>query len=231
MQRPCINRLLRSERGSLPLWEGIALKLVSFLLALILWITFLGLKRDQMSLQVKLEPLLAPGMIITNRIPSVITFTFSGPRLLLKGLHKRIEPIRPDFRKNRESTIGFTIGEELLSGLPGEIRTVGFSPTSVLIRLEEVVERYVKVSPTLVGRPGAGYEIASLQVSPNRVLVSGPRSALNRVDSIGTEPIDIMNFTGDMEARVNTEVDQSQGFRLPDQSGVVVKLRTRRVPR
>lgn len=222
-------RLLNNERGSIPFWESFALKVVSFLLALILWVTFLGLKREEMHKRVKLEPLLAPGTMITNKIPTHIDFTLSGPRLLLKTVDKKLNPIRPDFRRNRESTIGFTISEELLGELPKEVRVVGFSPTSVLIRLEEVIERYVPVSPTLKGSTAAGFEIASVDSNPSKVAVTGPKSLLNRVDSVGTEPIDVDGLSEVKEAEVQVEVDTSQGFHLSRNSVVKVKIRTKKV--
>ncbi len=224
-------RILSSRRGSIPFWESFALKVVSFLLALILWVTFLGLKREEMHKRVKLEPLLAPGIMITNKIPSHIDFTLSGPRLLLKSVDKKLNPIRPDFRHNRESTIGFTISEELLGELPKEVRVLAFNPSSVLIRLEEVVERYVPVSPTLRGSTAAGYEIASVESFPTKVAVTGPKSLLNRVDSVGTEPIDIDALSGIKEAEVQVEVDTTQGFLLSRDSTVKVKIKTRKVSR
>jgi len=222
-------RILKSQRGSIPFWESFALKVVSFLLALILWVTFLGLKREEMHKRVKLEPLLAPGTMITNRIPTHIDFTLSGPRLLLKSVDKKLNPIRPDFRRNRESTIGFTISEELLGELPKEVRVVGFSPTSVLIRLEEVVERYLPVSPTLRGATESGWEIQSVTTVPSKIAVSGPKSLLGRVDSVGTEPIDIDHLTGVKEAEVLAEVDATQGFTLSRDSSVKVRIKARKV--
>ena len=56
-----------------------------------------------------LEPLLPPGVVITNKIPSYIQFTLSGPRVLLKDVEKKIHPIRPDLRRSRETTIGFSM--------------------------------------------------------------------------------------------------------------------------
>ncbi len=224
-------RIFQSERGSVPFWESFALKVVSFLLALILWVTFLGLKREEIHKRVKLEPLLAPGTMITNKIPSHIDFTLSGPRLLLKSVDRKINPIRPDFRRNRDSTIGFTISEELLGELPKEVRVTAFSPSSVLIRLEEVVEKYTTVSPTLRGSTASGYEIVAVETVPSKVAVSGPKSLLNRVSSVGTEPIDISGLTGIKEAQVTVEVDSAQGFSLSRETAVKVKIRVRKVSR
>lgn len=225
------QRILVNRRGSVPFWESFALKVVSFLLALILWVTFLGLKREEMHKRVKLEPLLAPGIMITNKIPSHIDFTLSGPRLLLKSVDKKLNPIRPDFRHNRESTIGFTISDELLGELPKEVRVLAFTPSSVLIRLEEVVERYVPVSPTLRGSTAAGYEIVQVETTPSKIAVSGPKSLLTRVDSVGTEPIDIEGLTGIKETEGQVEVDVNQGFQLSRDSVVKVKIKTRKVSR
>ncbi len=223
--------IVRSERGSIPFWESFALKVVSFLLALILWITFLGLKREEMHKRVKFEPLLAPGMMITRKIPTHIDFTLSGPRLLLKSVDKKLHPIRPDLRSNKETTIGITIDEELLGELPKEVRVLGFSPPSVVIRLEEVVERYIPVSPTLRGATAGGYEIASIETIPSKVAVTGPKNLLGRVGSIGTEPIDIDGLLGTKEAEVSAEVDTSQGFQLSRDSVVKVRIKTRKVSR
>lgn len=226
-----LSKILRSERGSIPFWESFALKVVSFLLALILWVTFLGLKREEMHKRVKFVPLLAPGTMITNRIPSHIDFTLSGPRLLLKSVDKKLQFVTADFRRNRESTIGYPISEELLGELPKEVRVVGFSPTNVLLRLEEVVERYVRVSPTLKGSTESGWEIESVTVSPTKVAVSGPKSLMGRMDSVGTVPIEIDHLAGVKEAEVQAEVDSSLGFSLSRDSLVKVKIKARKVAR
>ncbi|MBY0370692.1 hypothetical protein K2X33_08400 [bacterium] len=223
--------ILRSNRGSIPFWESFALKVVSFLLALILWVTFLGLKREELHKRVKLEPLLAPGTTITNRIPTHIDFTLSGPRLLLKTVDKKLNPIQPDLRRNRESTIGFTISEDLLGELPKEVRVVAFSPTNVLIRVEEVVERYIPVSPSLQGSTEAGWEVESVTVTPSKVAVRGPKSVLGRIDSVGTAPIDIEHLTGVMETEVQAEVDTVQNLALSRDGLVKVKIRTKKVAR
>ena len=98
-----------SDKTSMHFSESLALKAVSLLLALILWITILGFKREEIRKNVKLEPLLPPGMVIINKIPSHIQFTLSGPRVVLKNIEKKLQPIRPDLRRTKETTIGFSI--------------------------------------------------------------------------------------------------------------------------
>ena len=223
--------MVNNERGSMHFSESLALKAVSLLLALILWITILGFKREELKVNVKLEPLLPPGVMITNKIPTYIQFTLSGPRVLLKDVQKKLQPIRPDLRRTRETTIGFSISEDLIGELPAGVRVMSFYPPNILIRLEEIVERYVPVKPTFKGSPGEGYELGTVKVSPSKVAVSGPRSLLQLLESVGTEPFDVEGLKGNKEGEVTVEVDTSQGFRLSRESVVNVKVGTRKVQR
>lgn len=225
-----IVKILFSRTGALSVTESFALKIVSLLLSLILWVTVLGFKREEIIKQVKLEPLLPPGMVITNKIPSSIQFTLSGARLDLKDLDRILQPIRPDLRRTRESTTAFSITEDLLGDLPRGVRIVGYTPQTVLIRLEEMVEKYVAVKPTLKGSPGAGYEVR-VRVSPSKVAVAGPRSLIELLESVGTEPIDVQDLNQNKEMDVPIEVDTEQGFQLSREKVVNVRLIFRKVMR
>ncbi len=225
MKLPRLN-----NHGSLSFSESLALKAVSLLLALILWITILGFKQEELKLEVKLDPMLAPSMMITNRIPSHVQFTFSGPRVLLKDVERKIQPIRPDLRRTPETTIGFAISEDLLGDiLPRGVRVTGFFPPNVLIRLEEIVERYVEVRPTLVGKVAADHEIAYARTFPPKIAVSGPRGPLQMLAAVNTEAFDVEGLTGSKEGVVGVEVDPTQGFQLSRDKVVRVRVNTRRV--
>ncbi len=199
-------------------------------MALILWITILGFKQEELKLNVKLEPLLAPSMMITTRIPSHVQFTFTGPRVLLKDVEKKVQPIRPDFRRTPETTIGFAISEELLGDiLPRGVRVAGFFPPNILIRLEEIVERYVDVRPALVGKVAADHEITTVKTYPEKIAVSGPRGPLQLLMAVSTEPFDVEGLTSSKEGVVAVEVDPNQGFQLSRDKVVKVRVNTKRV--
>ncbi len=229
MDKRTSQRCFWNESGALQFTESLALKAVSLSLAIILWITILGFKREEIRKNVKLEPLLSPGMMITNKIPSYIQFTFSGPRIALKHLEKKLQPISPDYRRAGESTVSLTVTEDLLSELPNGVRVTGFYPSHVLIQLEEVVERYVAVRPSYKGSVAAGYEIVSAKVIPPKVAVSGPRSLLQAVETVGTEALDVEGLKGVKEAVIPVAVDTSQGFQLSREKVVKVRVVTRRV--
>jgi hypothetical protein len=224
-----IVAILRGNRGSLAFTESLALKAVSLLLALILWITILGFKREEIKKNVKLEPLLPPGVMIVNKIPAYIQFTLSGPRVLLKDVERKIQPIRPDLRRGRDRLVTFSVSEDLIGELPVGVRVVAYYPPQVNIQLEEIIERYVPVSPTLKGATAEGYEVASVHCTPAKVAVSGPRSLVNQLDAVGTEPIDIEGLKTSKETDAEVEVDTSQGYELSRDKLVRVRVNTKRV--
>lgn len=222
-----MRAILKENRGSLSFGESMALKAVSLLLALILWVTILGFKREELKKTVKLEPLLPPGVVITNRIPP-IEFTLSGPRVLLKDVEKKVHPIRPDLRHTRESVVGFSIREDMIGDLPRGVRVSSFYPPNVLIRLEEVVERYINVNPSLRGAPAEGYELVFARATPLRVAVSGPKSLVQALGFVGTEPIDIEGLKGTRETEVAVELDSTLGYQLSREKLVRVRIVTQK---
>lgn len=117
--------------------EPTFLKAMSFLLALILWITTLCFRRLEQKQDVRIEILLPMGAHLLNRVPSKIQFGLSGSRVMLLEAKARIQPIRLDLTKNRESTVGFSVTEDLLGELPRGVRVVSISPSQILIQLSK----------------------------------------------------------------------------------------------
>lgn len=204
--------------------ETLALKAVSLLLALILFITILGFKAEEIKRTIKLEPLLPPGKTISNPIPSHVQFTLRGPRVTLNEFEKKLQPIRPDLRRTQEMAIGFPITEELLGELPEGVRVVGVYPTNIFIRLEEVTEVDIPVRVTLQGTPAPGYEVHQVRVTPPKVRVSGAKSILEVVEWVVTEPFDITNLKSGTEGVVEVWLEPNQGLRLMGERAVRIKV-------
>lgn len=218
-----------NSRGSLQWSESLALKAVSLLLSLILWVTILGYRREEVKKMVRLEPQLPPGMMIVNKIPTAIQFTLSGPRVMLEAAQKRIQPIRLDLTHTRQTTNGFSVTEDLLGELPPGVRVTYIYPPQVLIRLEEVTERYVQVQPTLKGKLAPGYEVVAAKASPSKIAVSGPKALLESLEFIGTEALDIEAKQANIDGLVEAEVDETQGFQLSREKEVKVHVTVRKV--
>ena len=64
-------------------------------------------------------------------------------------------------------------------------------PEKVKVRLERNTSAAVKIEPVFAGVPAEGYALDGFQTDPEYVLVYGPRSIAQSVESIATEPIEI----------------------------------------
>ena len=210
--------------------ESLALKAVSLLLALILWITIIGFKREEVIRSVGFEPQLPPGIVIVNKIPRQIQYTFSGPRLGLKRLGEMLpDVLRPDWKHLGASSLHeIPIGEEILGKLRDGVRVVSIYPSKVYVRLEELVERTVSVKITLKGEPREGFAVTRVRASPQRVAISGPKSLLDGMESVDTEPIDVEGIDHAKEGVVGVDLSTSQGLlRVSGENSIRVRVSVR----
>jgi YbbR domain-containing protein len=213
---------LKNNRGSLSVGESIALKLVSLLLALILWISIIGFKSEEVIKRVKFEPLLPPGLVLMSEIPSYIEYTFSGSRVLLKDVERRIQPIRPDLtKKDQDRALRLVLTSDMIGDLPAGVKVTSIAPQTVVLRLEELVEKTFEVKAVFQGLP-EGHQVSRIKTSPSKVAVSGPKSIIDSLDSIRTQPIDLADVKSSKEINVALDVDESQGLHLTGEKNVQV---------
>lgn len=76
---------------------------------------------------------------------------------------------------------------------PEGVRILSFTPSTVSVQIDQVVEQDVTVNPEFVGEPGAGltYDDVRWTVRPSNVTVRGPRSLLSNLSTLPTESIDL----------------------------------------
>lgn len=115
--------------------EPTFLKAMSFLLALILWITTLCFRRLELKQDVRLEILLPLGAHLLNRVPSKIQLSLSGSRIMLLAAQERIQPIRLDLSKTQDSTVSFSLSEDILGELPRGVRVLSITPSQLILEL------------------------------------------------------------------------------------------------
>jgi YbbR domain-containing protein len=68
------------------------LKIASFLIAVMLWAAVLGSRYVEDILEVPVEIITAPEMIVANEVPARIAFKISGPQAFLKTIKGRADP-------------------------------------------------------------------------------------------------------------------------------------------
>lgn len=117
----------------------------------------------------------------------------------------QLDPIRLDLSPTDRDSI-VTITANMVRVPPG-LRVTNIEPSSVYVDLEREIRKTVSVSPQLSGETASSFSIESVEASPSTVTLIGPRSRLDPITSVPTEPIDISGRSTSLttQARLRTE--------------------------
>lgn len=132
--------------------------------------------------------------------------SISGPKTVLQQIATVIVVVRLDNRKGVFHDIAplvpqnASFGDVPTQDLQLSPKTVGYTETIQL----PATTREVAIVPQTTGQPAEGYVLAGITISPalRATLVGNPSVLDSAPASIGTEPIDVSNATGDVTKTV-----------------------------
>lgn len=177
--------------------KNLSLKLISIVLAGILWYFVISEKGGETALSIPLDFRNIPSslIIIKNPVES-INIRISGPVTLLRGLSPREVKAIIDLSHAEPGVAEFEIQPEHIT-LPRGLRVSMRSPASIMLRFDELFKKTVLVEAMLVGKPLEGYKITGVWVDPPAVEIVGAQSELKRLKKIFTEEVDISGLNKD----------------------------------
>jgi hypothetical protein len=102
---------------------------------------------------------------------------------------------------------------------PLEVRV---EPAELRLSLEKEIVRTVQVQARLKGQPEHGYDLVQYSVAPMSVEVSGPRSAVESLESVDTEEVDVTGVREDFSLTVPLKRENSL-VRYPREASVLFR--------
>jgi YbbR domain-containing protein len=216
--------LLRFRQGIARLSRNWPVKILS-LAAAILLVLFNNLSRlEDRYLSVPLDLVLHEGFVPSAPYPERVRVRIRGEadqifRLIEDDLYTYL-----DLSEHRSSGEyrGAVEVEKRGTALVMDAIDISVDPAVITVRLEEKMTRSVEISPSLAGYPPPGYQLAQYQVTPSIVDIEGPRSVVQKYETLSTENIDISDKQEDFEVRVRIEKPDPM-IRIP--AGEVVEFR------
>ncbi len=188
------------------LFNNIGLKLISLLLALLLWLQVAGQQTVQRTLSLPVEFVnMAPEMEISNdyerRVDVVLrsrrgTSNFDDGSLTVKI---DLRGATPGAEKS------YPLSEDNISNRPSGLEVVSITPTRIRLLLENTVRKSIAVVPELVGEPAEGFQVTKVQAP--RVTIIGPQSRVQEVSEAQTEPIGITGLSSTLVRNVAVDID------------------------
>jgi YbbR domain-containing protein len=108
---------------------------------------------------------------------------------------------------------------------PFGARVARVTPTTVRIVLDRTVERMVDVIPRVVGVPASGFELAEIDLQPQKIAVVGPSSRIEGLAQVTTEPISVDGLREPYARLVRVELDPL--VRVAREENVALRLEVR----
>ena len=181
------------------------LKLFSFLIALVLWLTLIPDDKifDEKILTVRLDVHNIPSnMALVEKPPPTLNVIIRAPKRLIGQFTAANVNAVLDLRGARIDVQDYYLSENMIRTPEGaEVQQI--IPQQVKLKLERIVEEMLEVEPDILGELPEGLGVAKIEVIPSRVRVRGPESKINKEDKVKTTPVDISALTEPTEVEAS----------------------------
>jgi YbbR domain-containing protein len=202
------------------------LKIVSLILAAMLWMAVANQASSEIGLEVPLEYRnIPPQLEITGDMTNTVQVRLRGSSNVIKDITARDVSTTIDLAK----MLG---GEKIVPLSPQNVQApfgaevIRVNPSSVRFNLERTITKSIPVMPTIIS-PGDPYEVGKVLVSPGTVEIEGPESRVKALSQIATLPIRLERKQAHVEQTADLDVPDPQ-IRLQHPSPVSVRIEIRR---
>jgi len=181
-------------------------KLISIVIALVLWVIVLGSRNVEVTKEIPLEVITPADLVPANDLPERIAFRLSGPKAFLRGiLDRREDPIRVNLSGAKAGLVTYRFFSDNIR-VPIGVKVMTVNPTAILIKLERLKRKDVPVKVELRGVAPQGYRVVKADIKPEVVRIKGAESRVDAVTEVLTTPIDISGLTQNMDREVALDV-------------------------
>jgi len=202
-----MERLIEQIREAFT--ANIGTKLVSLVVAIVLWVVVLGSRNVEVSKEVPLEVLTPPELVVANEMPERLTFRLSGPKAFLRSvLDRREEPIRVNLIGNKPGLVTYRFFSDHIR-LPIGVRVLSVNPSSVLIKLEAVKKREVPVRVVTSGALQPGLTIKGIHAFPETVTIKGAESKVESLTEIESVPVNLGELSSSVEQELPLDLTRA----------------------
>lgn len=184
------------------------LKIVSLILATMLWMAVANQASSEIGLEVPLEYRNIPAQLeITGDMTNTVQVRLRGSSNLIKDVTAKDVSTTIDLSK-------MGTGQKIVPLSPQNVQApfgaevIRVNPSSVRFNLERTVTKTISLMPRIVGQLPDGYEEGEVSVNPATMDVEGPESLVNSLSSIATVAIHL--------DQKRSAIDQTADLDLPD---------------
>ncbi|MCD6121978.1 MAG: hypothetical protein J7K04_09085 [Spirochaetales bacterium] len=182
-------------------------KILSLAAAIIIFLFYRMNTMDERYFSVPLHVKVAQGYAVSQDYPKTV-------RVTLRGEGEKIYPILveditayADLTRHKSEGVYKIPVKITKKGTAAVVESleIKVEPQEIKFILERVIEKRVKVVPTLHGLPAHGYELGDFSVTPPTVVLKGPRSQVEKIKKVATKEINLSGRKEDYTTVVQLE--------------------------
>jgi len=187
--------------------HNFGLKVLSLLLATGLWFM---IARDEQSAEVAVR-----SPIVFQHVPSSIEISSESipeAQIRVRGPERTIRQLRVNEIQAEIDLAGVQSGDrtfDLTSQQvrhPHELEVVQIVPSQLHLAFDTRLSREVEVHPRVTGNFASGEQIVKVDADPARIIITGPRHHVEKIDAATTDPIDATGTRGSAVFTTNVYV-------------------------
>jgi YbbR domain-containing protein len=170
-----------------------ALKLLSFVLAVILWLTVVPEEKiyGERTLSVPLETRSIPAsMELVEKSVSTVDITVRATNRLLGQLTVADIEAVLDLKRASVTQEDFALEPSMIV-VPPDAKAVRVFPSKVHIKLEKANEVEMEITPSITGKIKDGFVIQAIETVPPKATLRGPESKFRPKDKLRTSTVDV----------------------------------------
>jgi hypothetical protein len=174
--------------------DHLALKGIALTLSVVVFLVSHGQREGEVSLKLPLQLTVPEGFVLQGEAPSIAHVQLQGRRDLLQVLQTRgLKPLRVvvDARDGVQQ-LSLVLPKE---DLPSEVDVVGMEPERLFVTLDPIVSASLPVITRhrLRGELADGLRLGAVRSDPPQVMVSGPRTHIERLKDLSPAMVDLTN--------------------------------------
>jgi YbbR domain-containing protein len=194
---------------ALQIFANLPLKVISLLMAAVLWFAVSGQSTVERNIRVPLEFENVPsGMEIVGDAPGSVDVRLRGSSGNLARVVQGDVVAALDLTNARQGTRIFPLQPSEVR-VPFGVQVVQVTPPTVSLDFEFAGQKVVPVSPVVEGEPAPGFVVGRITTSPATVQVLGPVGRLETLREATTEPVNVDGAKATVEDRVTIGVEDS----------------------
>ncbi len=169
-------------------FNEIRLKLLSLLLAAMLWFSMMYIGESQMTFSAPISfDKLHKGLVVREADTRDVLITVNGSLSVLKNVRAKDISVVLDLSKIKEGRQIINITKRDII-VPKGVKVEEVKPEFIVIATDKTMEKYLRAVVKLGDKLTGLYQIASW--SPQHIYVEGPKELLEKEHSVPTFPVD-----------------------------------------